>query len=52
MVADAATLEEGLRSGKIGGVGMDVYENEQSYFFRDCSDQVQFSIKNNYFAEM
>ncbi|EKX55132.1 hypothetical protein GUITHDRAFT_83711 [Guillardia theta CCMP2712] len=37
---DAEALEEGLRERKIGGVGMDVYENEQSFFFKDCSDQI------------
>ena len=30
-------LLKGLQSGVIGGVGMDVYENEQDYFFQDWS---------------
>lgn len=30
-------LVEGLRSGIIGGCGLDVYENEGAYFFRDWS---------------
>lgn len=39
-LVDAEALEQGLKDGKIGGVGMDVYENEGSYFFKDCSDQI------------
>jgi len=39
-LVDAEAVQEGLKSGKIGGLAMDVYENEQSYFFHDCSDQV------------
>lgn len=30
-------LVEGLRSGVVGGCGLDVYENEGAYFFRDWS---------------
>jgi len=39
-LVDTIAVEDGLKSGRIGGLGMDVYENEQSYFFSDCSDQV------------
>lgn len=39
-LVDAKALEHALRKNKIGGLGMDVYENEQSYFFHDCSDDV------------
>lgn len=39
-LVDAVAVQEALKSGQIGGLGMDVYENEQSYFFSDCSDQV------------
>jgi D-lactate dehydrogenase len=39
-LVDAKALELALRKNKIGGLGMDVYENEQSYFFHDCSDDV------------
>jgi len=39
-LVDAVALQEALRSGQVGGLAMDVYENEQSYFFKDCSDQV------------
>jgi len=28
------------QANKIGGLAMDVYEHESSFFFHDCSDQV------------
>ena len=34
---ETGALVEGLRSGVIGGCGLDVYENEGEYFFRDWS---------------
>lgn len=34
---DTKALLEGLRAGIIGGVGMDVYEEEQAYFYQDWS---------------
>mmetsp|Transcript_24178 Transcript_24178/g.36771 ORF Transcript_24178/g.36771 Transcript_24178/m.36771 type:complete len:314 (-) Transcript_24178:48-989(-) len=36
-LVDTQALLEGLSTGQIGGVGMDVYENEGDYFFRDWS---------------
>lgn len=36
-LVDTKAVLEGLRSGIIAGVGMDVYENEQDYFFQDWS---------------
>lgn len=33
-------LIEGLKSGKIGSAGLDVYEEESKYFFEDLSDRV------------
>lgn len=35
---DTETLIKGLRSGVIRQAGLDVYENEAPYFFKDCSD--------------
>lgn len=37
-LVDAESLIKGLRTGIIGMAGLDVYENEAGYFFRDCSD--------------
>lgn len=34
---DTKTLIRGLQSGRIAGAGLDVYENEQDYFFHDWS---------------
>lgn len=33
-------LIEGLRNGKIGSAGLDVYEEEQNYFYEDRSDKM------------
>jgi D-lactate dehydrogenase len=33
-------LVEGLKSGKIGSAGLDVYEEESQYFFEDLEDDV------------
>ncbi len=37
---DSAAAIEGLKSGRIGALGLDVYEGEQSLFFQDKSNDV------------
>ncbi len=37
---DTKALIEALKSGKIGGVGLDVYEEEEGVFFEDLSCQI------------
>ena len=39
-VFDTKALIEGLRNGQIGGVAMDVYEEEEGVFFEDLSEQI------------
>lgn len=38
-LVDTKALIKGLRSGIVGMAGLDVYENESGYFFRDCSNR-------------
>jgi D-lactate dehydrogenase len=37
---DTPALLEGLKTGKIGYAGLDVYEEESAYFFEDTSESV------------
>ena len=37
---DTAAVVEGLKSGQIGALGIDVYEEEDGLFFEDLSEQV------------
>ncbi len=39
-LVDTEALIEGLKSGKIGFAGLDVYEEEADYFYKDFSDSV------------
>ena len=48
-LVDAAALIDGLKSGHVGHVGLDVYEEEEQLFFRDLSAQV---IQDDVFARL
>ena len=37
---DAEALVEGLKNGKVGGVALDVYEQEADLFFEDLSNEI------------
>lgn len=40
MLIDTEALRDGLKSGKVAGAGLDVYEEETRLFFEDFSDEV------------
>src|SRR5262245_17516440 len=48
-LVDTTALIEGLKSGHIGYLGLDVYEEEEQLFFRDLSAQV---IQDDVFARL
>ncbi|HUG60435.1 MAG TPA: NAD(P)-dependent oxidoreductase, partial [Methylomirabilota bacterium] len=48
-VIDTRAVIRGLKSGKIGSLGLDVYEEEEGLFFENLSDQV---IKDDIFARL
>ncbi|WP_237065561.1 2-hydroxyacid dehydrogenase [Microbulbifer guangxiensis] len=48
-VIDTAAIIRGLKSGKIGYLGLDVYEEEEDLFFEDHSDSV---ISDDVFARL
>merc|ERR1739838_259019 len=37
-LVDSHALMDGIKSGKVRGAGLDVYEHEAGLFFNDCSD--------------
>lgn len=37
---DTKSLLEHLKSGKVGSAGLDVYEEEENYFFKDLSEKI------------
>jgi D-lactate dehydrogenase len=39
-IIDTHAVLEGLKTGRIGSLGLDVYEQEENLFFKDLSDQV------------
>jgi len=39
-LVDTGALIKGVRSGKVGGVGLDVYEEEEQIFFHDHSGEI------------
>lgn len=39
-VIDTASLIKALKSGQVGGVALDTYEEEEGIFFEDLSDQI------------
>jgi D-lactate dehydrogenase len=48
-LVDTAALIDGLKSGRIGYLGLDVYEEEEALFFRDLSSNV---IQDDVFARL
>ena len=48
-LVDTAAVIDGLKSGRIGSLALDVYEEEQSLFFEDRSDEI---IDDDVFARL
>ena len=48
-VMDARAVIAGLKSGQVGYVGLDVYEEEEDLFFEDLSEQV---IRDDVFVRL
>lgn len=48
-VVDTLAVVRGLKSGKIGSLGLDVYEEEADLFFQDLSDKI---IDDDVFARL
>ena len=46
---DTAAVVDGLKSGQIGALGIDVYEEEADLFFRDLSNEV---VQDDIFARL